>query len=215
MFIALLLLVTIFYQVQGADYSVNDATTTGNSQGTYIGVYIAVFIGGFPFLYGFMDFLGLFDGVVLRLGKKAEHNFMKELEEKNKKAEKDDKSEGKIVVDGIIPTADENDPEKADEDKDTIEYEKIFGYEKNLCGRRFPILNMNKDFLKSLISGRCYYDTYDGIRRDSCFFIAGSLYSDAMFFFFNSHSLFSMAGALQGNPFSRYERRMAFIVRYQ
>ena len=212
MMILLLLLATIFYQVNADDYS--SATSTGNSQGTYIGVYIAVFIGAFPILYHLIDLLGLFDGVVLRLGVKAEANFIKELElEEKKKAKKDDKLAESFVVDGIIPTADESDLEKADEN--TIKYEKVCGCEKNICGKRFPIHSFNKDFLKSLISGRCYYDTYDGIRRDSCFFLSGSLYSDAMFFFFNSHSLFSMAGALQGNPFSRYERRMAFIVRYQ
>ena len=205
MMILLLLLVTIFYQVNAEDYS-----ATSNSQGVYIGVYIAVFIGAFPLLYHVIDVIGFFDGVVLRLGVKAEENFIKE---EKKKAEKDDKLAESFVVDGIIPTADESDPDKADED--TIEYEKICGCEKNFCGKRFPIHNFNKDFLKSLISGRCYYETYDGIRRDSCFFLPGNLYSDAMFFFFNSHSLFSMAGALQGNPFSRYERRMAFIVRYQ
>lgn len=125
-------------------------------------------------------------------------------------------SESKDVVvevnsDGTIPTTEE----AADiKEKDNVKYETICGREKNLCGKKFPVYDYHGDFKKSLIAGRSYYNSYDGIRSDSCFCLAASLYSDAMFFFFNNHSLFAMSAALKGHPFSRYNRRMAFIVRH-
>jgi len=282
-FVLLIVLFNNVLSVQYVDNHTADDDQSVYKVADYIGVYIAVFICAFPITFHIFDFIGLFDGLVSRLGKKAHETFLKEvnrpvhlksgtiteeefkiilkeyyeqhnpdkvytidkiveayegweqalieqLEEKYQKPVNLTK-EKVIVVDvadnsavaenGDVPTteegADVKDKEGADvKDKegDDTKYETICGREKVICGKKFPIMKYHGDFSKSLVNQRAYYDSYDNRRSDSCFCLASSLYSDAMFFFFNNHSMFSMAGAIQAHPFSRYNRRMAFIVRH-
>jgi len=152
---------------------------------------------------------------ILKLYKGWEQALLEQLQEKyNHPVNVTIKSvESKDVVvevnkDGSIPTTEEAADNK---EKDSIKYESICGREKVLCGKKFPVYEYHGDFKKTLIVGRSYYNTYDGIRGDSCFCLASSLYSDAMFFFFNNHSLFAMCAAINGHPFTRYNRRMVRI----
>jgi len=72
------------------------------------------------------------------------------------------------------------------------------------CGKR--IHSYDPRFTITFVELLSYYNTANDSKN--------SRLSDCLFYILNSHSIISTFAALPGNPFSRYERRMAFIVRH-
>jgi len=213
LFIILSLLDSIKCAAPVDDYYFDDAI----EMGSYIGVYLAVFVIALPFTAHFLDCIGILNPIIYRLGDKAHFNFMKELlihreVEKHQKEHTFDQGEFAPTEQAVTSEEAAHIKERATVD---IVYEKdCFGREKQCCGQKFLVHQYDDNFTESLLKLRAYYNSYDNKRMDSCCCHAHSISSDCLFYFLNNHSVFGMVAALPGHPFSRYDKRMAFIVRH-
>jgi len=210
-----MLKVLIFLSIISSVLCNND---DGENMGSYIGTYLAVLVIALPFISHVLDCFGVANGIVYRLGDKAHYNFMKQLlvtrEIDKHKHEDATFNQGEYAPNEAVVTSEEAAQIKK---RATVHIESekdCCGNEKRCCGQKTQVHEYDPNFTLSLLNQRTYYDTYNDVKTDSCCCQPSSLYSDCLFYFLNNHSIVGMFAALKGHPFSRYERRMAFIVRH-
>lgn len=188
--------------------------------GDLIGIYIAVFVIALPIIATVLDFFGVADQLMYKLGDQAHKNYINYMIKKRENI--DDVEKGAKVVNccgQLTCCVDQKESLKETNFDETVLQTNpivipatLFGYEKIIYGQKYENRIYDAKFLQSLVKSRAYYNCYSSDRAQ--YFYDFSIFWDGLFYCMNNHSVLATICCLPEHPISRQKWLLAFIVRH-